>query len=276
MTAAAKPKPLMTITVGPRNAYTNSETGLRFYRWQGVDYPSVTTIRRMAGLTFGLHNWAIGKVVDRAINSYSDLGKMIAQGTPDQIKATKSWLRAASTEERDAAASLGTRVHDAASQNRPVSGVPADIAPFLRQFQDWLAKSRASILLTERQVWNLTLGYAGTFDMLVRFPDGQVWVIDLKTGKGTYTDHALQCIAYSMAEFVGEDDVLDQQATDLLKEAVGMALLHLRPDGWKFQAIKVTPKLFKAFRGLLLFAKFSAEHPTIDTLILAEKSGSAP
>lgn len=268
--------PLITLTVGPRNAYTNSENGLRFYRWKGTDYPSVTTIRRMAGLTFGLHAWAVSKVVDRAVTSYADLGKMIGQGTPEQIKATKTWLRAASTEERDAAANLGTRVHDAVAQGHPVTGVSADLAPFVLQFMHWLSVSRAKIVLTERQVWNLTLGYAGTFDMLVEFPDGAIWVIDLKTGKGTYTDHALQLIAYSMAEFVGEDDVLDQQATDLLKSAVGMALLHLRPDGWKFQAIKITPKLFRAFRGLLAFATFSSEHPTIDTLILAEKTGSAP
>lgn len=267
--------PLITMTVGPRNAYTNSETGLRFYRWQGTDYPSVTTIRRMAGLTFGLHNWAISEVVNRAIDGYADLGKLLVPGTPEQIKAAKTWLRASSTEKRDAAASLGTRVHDAVSEGRAVADVGQDLAPFLRHFQDWLAQSGAVILLTERQVWNLTLGYAGTFDMVVRFPNGTIWVIDLKTGKGTYTDHALQCIAYSMAEFVGEDDVLDQEATDLLKQASGMALLHLRPEGWKFQALKVSPDLFVAFRGLLAFAKFSSDHPTIDSLILAEKSGAA-
>lgn len=269
-------QPLITMTVGPRNAHTNADTGLRYYRWNGVDYPSVTTIRRMAGLGFGLHNWAIGKVVDRAIDSYADLGKMIGQGTPDQVKATKSWLRAASTEERDKAANLGTRVHDAVAEGHPITGIHAELVPYVRQFQHWLATSGAVIITTERQVWNLTLGYAGTFDMLVQFPDGSIWVIDLKTGKGTYTDHALQCIAYSMAEFVGEDDVRDEVATGYLLKASGMALLHLRPNGWKFQAIKVTPKLFKAFRGLLLFATFSAEHPTIDTLVLAQREGSAP
>ena len=35
--------------VGPKNARTDPNTGLRFYTWQGVEYPSVTTIRRMAG-----------------------------------------------------------------------------------------------------------------------------------------------------------------------------------------------------------------------------------
>lgn len=267
--------PLISLSVGPRNAYTNSENGLRYYRWQGIDYPSVTSIRRMAGLPFGLHAWTVSKVVDRAVMGHADIGRMLGSGTPEQVKATKSWLRAASTEERDAAASLGTRVHDAVSEGKAVIDVPADLAPFLLHFRHWMDQTKAVILLSERQVWSTTLGYAGTFDMLVRFPDGSIWVIDLKTGKGTYTDHALQCIAYAMADFVGEDDVIDHEATALLKEASGMALLHLRPDGWKFQSLRTTPEVFTAFRGLLAFAKFSSEHPTIDTLVKAEKTGAA-
>jgi len=42
------------VEIGPRNARTD-QSGLRFYTWQGVEYPSVTTIRRMAGLSFPLH-----------------------------------------------------------------------------------------------------------------------------------------------------------------------------------------------------------------------------
>jgi hypothetical protein len=267
--------PLITVPVGPKNAYTNSENGLRYYRWQGIDYPSVTSIRRMAGLPFGLHAWTVSKVVERAVNGHADLGKMLGSGTPEQVKAAKSWLRAASTEERDAAASLGTRVHDAVAEGRDLVDVGADLAPFVRHFRHWMDQTNAEILLSERQVWSTTLGYAGTFDLLVRFPDGSVWLIDLKTGKGTYTDHALQCIAYSMADFVGEDDVIDHEATALLKEASGMALLHLRPEGWKFQALHATPEVFTAFRGLLAFAKFSSQNPTIDTLVRAEKTGAA-
>ena len=40
--------PVVTIVVspGPRNARTDPETGLRTYRWQGRDLPSVTSLRR--------------------------------------------------------------------------------------------------------------------------------------------------------------------------------------------------------------------------------------
>ena len=72
--------------------------------------------------------------------------------------------------------------------------VPPEVAPRLRQYLDWLEVSGAEVLGAEFQVWNLTIGYAGTVDLLVRFRDGSIWVIDLKTGKGLYGEHALQLI----------------------------------------------------------------------------------
>ena len=60
-----------------------------------------------------------------------------------------------------------------------------EIRPKLRQYLAWLHESGAEVLLKERQVWNLELGYAGSFDLLCRFPNGELWIVDLKTG-GTY------------------------------------------------------------------------------------------
>ena len=124
-------------------------------------------------------------------------------------------------------------------------------------------------------MFNLEIGYAGTFDLLVRFPNGDVYVIDIKTSSGTYPDHALQLIGYALAEFVGEDDVIDEALTTLLRSATGMALLHLRADGWTFQRIDVTPPLFTAFRGLLAFGTFMYANQRIDTLVRAQKQGAA-
>lgn len=272
MVAAAKP--LISVEVGPRNAYTDSR-GLRMYRWKGVDYPSVTTIRRMAGLSYGLHEWAIGKVTTRAVDGYADLGKIIGQGTPEAIKAARTWLRAASVEERDVAASIGTRVHDAATSGKLITSVGADIAPFLRQYQDWLALSRVEILAFEQQVWNLRVGYAGTFDLLARFPNGSIWVVDIKTGKSTYPEHALQCVAYAMADFVGSDDEINPGLTDLLHQATGIAILHLGKDAWDWAEVVVTPDLWSSFRGLLEFARFLHANPKIDTLVRGTRKGAA-
>lgn len=279
---------LIRTQVGPRNASTNSE-GLRHYHWVGRALPSVTTLRRLAGLPFFLHVWTISKVVNRAIEGYADLGKILAPGNPNAIKAAGTWLRRAPIEERDAAAELGTRVHDAATSSKSILKVGADVAPFLRQYLDWLDVTGVEILAFERQVWNLKVGYAGTFDLLIRFTRdwvdtengnliaaaGTIWVVDLKTGKSTYPEHALQGIAYAMAEFVGEDDVRNDELTALLREANGIAILHLSREGWKWLEVVVTPTLWKGFRGLHAFAAWAEANPKIDSLVQNVTAGNA-
>lgn len=268
--------PTLTVTVGPRNAYTDPESGLRYYVWQGRDLPSVTSIRRMAGLPHGLHQWALGKVIDAAINGHKGIGERLASGDPGAVALIKHELRAAATAERDAAASLGTAVHDAAAAGLTLDEVSSAIAPRLQQFYDWLAKSGAEILGSEFQVFNLTLGYAGTADALVRLRDGSIWVVDYKTGKGVYGEFALQLIAYLMAEFVGENDVVNEELTALLLQASGMAVLHLAGDGWEFRALEADPRTWSAFRGLLSFATWMKEHDSADSITTASRRSEVP
>ena len=274
---------LITIAPGPRNAYTDPETGLRFYRWRGKDYPSVTTVRRLAGIPFNLHNWALTQVITRAIDEYDELGNMLTRPRrsrervleKNRSKEASKWLRSAATEERDRAADLGTRIHDAATTRQALSDVEPDVRPRLRQFYDWLEQTGYTIIDTERQVFNLRLGYAGTFDLLVRMPGGDIKVVDIKTGKGTYVEHALQLIAYAMAEFIGEDDMIDAELTALLHDARAMSLLHLHGAGWREQDVTPTPEMFDAFSGLLKFAVFAHDHPEISSVVGEEIEGVA-
>jgi hypothetical protein len=257
---------------GPRNARSDAVTGIRFYTWKGTEYPSVTSIRRVAGLPHMLAAWQVNEVIARAMTDFKTLERMLHESTPE---ATKKWLWQAVTAKRDAAGDLGKRVHDAASEGKTLDQVGHDVAPFLIQYRSFLADTGLDILLTERQVWSLKYGYAGTFDMIGRFPNGQLWLIDLKTGKGTYTEHALQLEAYGRADFVGEDDEIDDVATALLRKVHGHAVLHLTENGWSFKAIPSTEQTWIGFRGLLAFARWTLDHPNLDTLTSGVKSGSA-
>lgn len=258
--------PTLTITSGPRNARTDSKSGLRFYTWLGRELPSVTSIRRMAGLPHGLHQWAINQVIDHALDNLGDIIARLALGDPAQLALVRHELREAATAERDRAAGLGTAVHDAAASGRALTEVGPEIAPRLRQYLDWLAVSRVEILASEFQVWNLTLGYAGTPDLLVRFPNGQIWLIDLKTGKGVYAEYALQLMPYTMAEFVGADDVIDEPLTELLEQVSGMAILHLTDAAWEFIAVDANPATWAAFRGLLAFSTWMHDHGSVESI----------
>lgn len=280
---ANNPAPFFKIEVGPRNAWTNPESGLRYYRWPWptgpVDYPSVTSIRRAAGLPHGLHQWSINKVVDHAIGRAESIALRLAEGNHAEgiTRALRHELREAATAERDAAANLGTAVHDAAASGKRVEDVEARLRPRLAHFQDWLDVSGAEVLGAEFQIWNPTVGYAGTGDLLVRLRNGRVIMVDLKTGKGVWVEHVLQVSAYRRGEFVGNDGVVDRVLTNALAETSGVAVLHLTDAGWEFILFRNADeaKAWRAFRGLLLFATFLQEHSTLDSIVEVRRSGAS-
>lgn len=280
MTATTAPaKPFITIGDpvgdGPRNAVTDPRSGLRFYQWQGRRLVSVTSARRAAGIPHTLHQWVVSQVIAKALESWSELTAMLRSDDPAAPTLVRSRLRAGATAERDRKAALGTAVHDAAATGRSLADVPAEVAPFLRQYLDWLEKSKAEVLLAERQAWNLTVGYAGTFDLIARFPDDSRWIIDLKTGAGIYPDHGQQLMAYRQAEFIGNDDVVDEAATEILRSVTGIAVLHLAARSWEFVSIRPDPEMWRAFRGLLAFGTWMADNPDLSALTLGSRKGAA-
>jgi hypothetical protein len=259
----------------------------------------VTSFRRAAGIPHNLHQWEISRIIDRMLDQRETLdGILTRERRPkervldkNRRKEAAAWLRAAGTEERDAKAALGTAVHDLAASGKLPADVPdvltmrydgADVEvdgvearKRLAQYLDWLDKSQAEVLLSERQAWNLTVGYAGSFDLIVRLKDGSLWMIDLKTGSGTYTEHLLQLLAYAMAEFVGADDIVDEEATTLLRSVSGMAVLHLKDDGWEFLALRPDAEAWTAFRGLVAFAMWTVAHPDLEHMTIGKRQGSA-
>lgn len=287
--SAALKTALITVGAGPRNARTDPTTGLRFYRWKDAEYPSVTTIQRMAGMPHGLHQWAVGQVIKHVVGHADEIaGRLSAAAEIDLRNGPGSQLghsavaaiigrelRAAATAERDRAATLGTAVHDAAATGRSVGEVDESLRPRLAQYLQWLEASGAEILASEFQLWSPSVGYAGTADLLVRLRDGRIYLVDLKTGKGVYRDHALQLMAYLMADFVGSDGVVDEDVTTLLHQASGMAVLHLADAGWEFLAFRADSGTWDAFRGLLTFAKWMTAGD-VASLTIGRRAGAAP
>jgi hypothetical protein len=276
MTVTPATKPLIVVSSGPRNARTDPESGLRYYTWQGVEYPSVTSVRNLAGMPHKLAQWRTNQVIDRAINEYSTFNQMLKDGTSPE--AVAAWLRLGANKKRDAAADLGKRVHDAAEKGLNLTEVGPDVAPILKQYLSWKASTGINILLREKQVWSPTYGYAGTFDFVGEFPKRKDrWLVDLKTGGGTYPEHATQLEAYGRADFIGNDDIIDQAATDIFKsvEPSHHAVLHLSADGWTFKVIPSTERSWIAFRAILAFALWTDANPTLDNLITATIEGHA-
>jgi hypothetical protein len=242
----------------PVNALTDPDTGLRHYYWNGQELISATSIRRVVGMPFSLANWMVKQVVDAAVANPG-------LGAAD--------LRKQATLQRDEAAKLGTAVHEAAESHQPAVSLPDtdERKPFLVQFERWKEAMKPRILVNEAQVFNLKEGYAGSLDMIADVKGHRV-LIDLKTGKGIYTDHALQLALYYCAEFVGgydpilDKDVVYEEATKYLNECDSTAILHLRPDSWEWVPIEMTDEVIAAAADMVRFSRFLTNHPTIDTL----------
>lgn len=257
----------------PINAQTD-KGGLRYYEFNGQKLLSVTSYRRVLGYGMGLHNWIVKQVVDAAV--------LTDRGPLGDDEYRKSLWRAARSK-RDAAANLGTAVHEAAEDGIPSFQLPEadERKPFLEQYEMALRELGLRVLLSEAQVFNLTLGYAGSLDFIAEatrdLPEygikkGERIVVDLKTGKGIYNDHAIQLAMYFGGEFVGGYDPFDQKdvkyddQTDILSSVSTTAVLHLRPESWEFIPIPITDELAAAAVDLVRIATWFVKNPTIDTL----------
>lgn len=247
----------------PTNAETNPD-GIRYYEWQGVKYPSVTSLRRLLGMPFGLHNWMLANVMNAAIDNAAVLSMRKQAGeTPLDMRR---WLRTLADAQREAKADRGTRVHQAAHDKMPATSADDDVAPFLAQFYDWQQETGAVIEASEGQVFNLTLGYAGSFDLIATV-DGRRHCIDIKTGDNLYPDHALQLIGYRLGEFVGENDVVAEGTTQLLRTCTDVTVLHLTQKAWDMVTLNVTKELVDTFKSMCVVAHWMDQHKTMDALI---------
>ena len=248
------------MATGPRNAETNAD-GMRYYTFQGEQYPSVTTLRRLVGVPFGLVNWMQANVMNAVIEDPTlvEVRQVPTRGKgkmrDEKPAEVRKRIRAAAEAERDHSAERGSAVHAAAEHNIPVSVADPEVQPFLAQYYAAIEGLGLKVLSQEGQVFNTRLRYAGSYDIIVQLPDGRIIVVDIKTGKNVYADHALQLMGYGTHDnFVGFDDERDEAATQLLQSANGLAVLHLSETGWEFVELEVTPELRQAFESMVVLA----------------------
>lgn len=262
----------------PTNATTGKDD-IRYYEWNGRKLMSATSLRRTLGMAFSLHTWVVKQVIEGAVAT--DRGPL----GDDEYRRL---LWKASRSKRDAAASLGTSVHEAAELGVQPSQMSDDDErkPFLEQYEAAIEATGFKVVLNEAQVFNLTHGYAGSLDIIAEatrdLPEygitkGELVLIDLKTGKGVYNDHALQLALYFGAEFVGgydpfeDKDVVFDGPTAILNACTQAGVLHIRPDEWEFIPIPQTDELAAAAVDLTRIAGWFKKYPDIKKLIGATK-----
>ena len=241
----------------PANA---SSTGnKRLYTWRtGEKFWSVTTIIGGGLPKPALLPWGIKSVAEVAVAKRKTLMAMTSEcengGTCTlgnwcaSCDAAVRWLKSAPYQQRDKAADIGTRVHEAAEAyklGKPMPEWPDDIKPFMGQYVQWLTAHEPVFEATEATVYNRSERYAGTLDAIVTLSDGKRLLIDYKSGKAVYPEVAIQLAAYRYAEFIGRPDGQEHP----MPEVDGCAVLHLQAaDGAPyFQEVKADRDVLATF-----------------------------
>ena len=239
-------------------------------------YPSVTTILDV------LHKPALIEWLQNqtAIAAMLHLPELIGKSVEEGVEAIRAYPRSI----RDNAAKLGSSVHlladmapRASETDSKAFEVSPDAFPYLEAFRGFLAFLEAQggrIISSEHAVWNQTEGYAGTYDLIVSLPKNELskamgladelWLLDIKTGKGYYADYGLQLSAYAHAEYI----VLPNDPTLYpMPQVQHTAVLHLRPDqyegpmsqGWRLVEYPTTDRDYMAFLAALELYQWNKE-----------------
>lgn len=161
--------------------YARSTSGL-------PEVPSITTVIGMEAMD--LTGWA-GYMAAQAVINDDRLPQAIASQA--QLRTIARDAVDASSRHRDAAAARGDRVHNYAEQVAlRAMGHPHQVketreilaefneSAFADRFDEWWETYQVQPLEAEITVWNQTVGYAGTLDLVAKI-GGRTCLIDYKT-----------------------------------------------------------------------------------------------
>ena len=147
-----------------------------------------------------VEDWKVRKAAQFAATNWVELGPL----NPFEKVAR---IREAPDTYANEKADLGTAVHAVADNF--MKGIPSALSketdPYVRQFVKFLSERRPRFLFTECTLWCRSAEFAGTADAIAEI-NGEIWMLDIKTGKGTYPEHALQLSALAHCEFIINPD----------------------------------------------------------------------
>lgn len=194
-------------------AQKNTWDRARFYRIEGRDLPSVTTVLDIVAKP-GLGPWYAQQ--ERRWFEAAMLEVLAKPGARDPefvlaaVVDAVSGLKAADRE-RQRAITIGSAAHAGIEWHlRTALGEDAGAPPVLPEaaawavesWKDWANTVALEPLAIERTVYCLDCGYAGTLDLYARVK-GVLTVIDWKTGRAIYPEALLQNVAYRHAAAQG-------------------------------------------------------------------------
>jgi hypothetical protein len=196
------------------------------YQIDGRKADGVTTLIGDGMPKPALVGWAANTTAAYAVDHWDELADVPLSKRLDTLKRAR-YL------DLDTASKRGTEVHKLAEKlsHGEEIDVPDELAGHVESAVKFLDDWRPEVVMTEAVVASRKWGYAGTFDLLMKLPDGRTVLADYKTSRsGIWGETALQLGAYANADVYLDADGVEHPITDLGIDA-GMAV-WIRADGY--------------------------------------------
>lgn len=194
---------------------------------------SVTTVLSATSSKPWLTPWAAKLAATFAVEQHDLVSQTLAAAGP---AAAIDLIKGAAARKRDEASSRGTWLHDVVEAlvlDAPLPDFPDDVVPFADAFVDWCCDWEPEFIAAECTVADPLLGWAGTLDLILRFPRWPflgTWLIDAKSGANLDHNMPVQLATYKRATEVWLP--LGRKAP--MPQVDRCAVLHVRPEGAKF------------------------------------------
>ncbi|MEE1620138.1 cytochrome [Zafaria sp. Z1313] len=247
------------------------------------EVPSITTVISQQGA--GLDGWIGHMAATAAVGDGRLAG---ALGKPAQLKAIARDASKAAEVFRNAAAARGDRVHAYCEQvalralGRPHTAADARAlleehgeGAFASRFDDWWDAYQVVPLAAEVTVWNHTVGYAGTLDLVARI-GGRLCLVDYKT-KGTGRDGRVKpldakVVMQLVAGLKAEEMVVDaaEGTWEEWKYGEDPLLLGVAVGETEVQPMMASPQVLPAH-----WSKFWALRAVWENTMKADDAGTA-
>lgn len=234
----------------------------RMYARSLQDPPTVPSITTVIGQQANTLDGWIGYMAASAVAKHPDLGAAV--GNPGQLRTVVRDSSNAAEQFRDAAAARGDRVHNYCEQvalralDRPHSMAEAREAlaekgeeNFALRFDTWWEDYDVKPLAPEITVWNQTVGYAGTLDLVATI-GGKLCIIDYKT-KGTDRNGQVKSldakvVMQLVAGMKAEESIVDEAAGSWEAWNYGQdpVLLGVAIGETEVRTLRANPEVLKA------------------------------
>jgi len=215
-----------------------------YYTINGKRAVGVTTA--LNALPKNLTRWAARTVAQHVVDHADTVASMLANGG---AQPTVDYLSKLPDQTRDDAGERGTDVHDIVfhlAEGKPVD-VPNDIASYVRGALSYLDDWQPTTVLAETVVASYTHHYCGTLDSIQDVPGLGRVLVDWKTSRGIYGNHALQLPAYRYAEVYLDADGEEHEMVPVENTFI----LHIKPDDYDLIPITAGPEQFEDFVRIL-------------------------